>query len=81
MGRSVPTEDVCYFTLVVDKTRTTRVRYGLARRANCQVEVDRERWEAIAARLRSRGYRLIERPGKRRGRSPGRRDDAANGGT
>jgi hypothetical protein len=74
----VATEKICYFRIMRMEDVATQVRFGFARRDSCQVGVDLERWEEIAPRLRSRGYRPVERAGKRCERSFSSREGAAS---
>jgi hypothetical protein len=60
--RSMPTRNVCYFTVVQRGAEVIGVRFGFSCRMNSQIETTDANWQKLSRRLREQGFRLIECP-------------------
>lgn len=51
---------VCYYTIRTTETGETRVRFGLCRRQEAQIDASLTTWEQISALLEKKGCQLVK---------------------
>ncbi len=56
----MPLQKVCYYAIRRDDAGETRVRFGISRRREAQIETSLETWEKISELVAGDGFRLIK---------------------